>query len=61
MTTEQELREAITLNNLNAIYPKFETLCTDLNERPKLLMQNALVRFRQGILRKQDVKAGEQL
>lgn len=39
MTTKQESREGVVLNNLNTIYPAIEALYTDLHEHPELSMQ----------------------
>ncbi len=62
MTTEQELREVVMLNNLSAIYPRIEALCADSNGRPPALsMQEEQTKLRQGIRQKRDAKAGEQL
>lgn len=39
MTTEQQSRETVVLNNLDAIYPGIETLYVDLHEHPELSMR----------------------
>jgi len=39
MTTKQQSREAVVLNNLDAIYPTIEALYTDLHKHPELSMQ----------------------
>ncbi len=62
MTTEQDSREVVILNNLSAIYHRIEALCTDSNGRPPALsMREGQTKLRPGIRRKRDAKAGEQL